>query len=83
MKYRKVYSTCLLKRITQVDYCTYGKDGDEELNLDINGDDDEKINHCFKDLNPQELKNVMACGQQHNIHSKIWAVNTFNAWHKL
>jgi hypothetical protein len=45
------------------------------------GDDDEKINHCSKDLNPQELKNVMASGCQCNIHSEIWAVNAFDAWH--
>jgi len=53
------------------------------LNLDIDGDDDEKINHCFKDLNLQELKNVMVGGCQRNIHSKIWATNAIDAWHKL
>jgi hypothetical protein len=36
-----------------LDPCTYGKDGNEELNLDIDGDYDEKINHFFKNLNPQ------------------------------
>jgi len=65
------------------DPCTYGEDGDEELNFDIDGDDDEKINHCFKDLNLQELKNVMVGGCQCNIHSELWAINAFDAWHKL
>ncbi len=37
----------------------------------------------FWDFNPQELQNVMASGRQHNIHSEIWATNTFDAWQKL
>jgi hypothetical protein len=53
------------------------------LNLDIDGDDDETINHCLKDFNPQELQNVMASGRQCNIHSEIWAANAFDAWQKL
>jgi len=73
----------LLVKDNYLDPCTYGEYGDEELNLVINGDDDEKINHCFKDLNFQELKNVMASRHQHNIHSEIWATNAFDAWHKL
>jgi hypothetical protein len=37
----------LLVKEDYLDSCIYGEDGDKELNLDINGDDDEKINHCF------------------------------------
>jgi len=54
----------LLVKEDYLDPCTYGEDGDN----------DEKINHCSKDLNPQELKNVMVGGCQCNIHSEIWAI---------
>jgi hypothetical protein len=40
----------LLVKEDYIDPCTYGEDGDEELNLDIDGDNDEKINHHFKDV---------------------------------
>jgi hypothetical protein len=42
--------------------CVYGDNVDEELYFDVNGDDDEKINHCFKDLNLHELENLKAGG---------------------
>ncbi len=73
----------MLVKEDYLDPCTYEEDGDEELTFDIDGDDDEKINHCFTDLNPQELKNVMVSACQRNIHFEIWAANTFDAWHKL
>jgi hypothetical protein len=63
-----------------LDPCTYGKDGDEELDLNVNGDVD-KENH-FKDLDPHELENVKVNEYQRNIHSKIWVINAFNAWQK-
>jgi hypothetical protein len=73
----------LLVKKDYLDPCIYGEDGDEELTLDIDGDNDENTNHCFTDLNLQKLNNVMANGCQCNIHFEIWAINAFDAWHKL
>ncbi len=71
--------------LIQEDYfdpCVYGDDVDEEMNFNDNGDDDDEINHQFKDLNPWELENVKANGCHHKIQSKIWATNAFDAWQK-
>jgi hypothetical protein len=57
---RQAYSTHLLKRITFI--LALGDDVDEELDFDVNGDDEEKINHCFKDLNLHELENLKVGG---------------------
>lgn len=62
-----------------LDPCTYEKDDDEELNLNVNGDFDKKINHRFKDLDPHKLENVKVDRCQHNIHFEIWAINAFDA----
>jgi hypothetical protein len=60
--------------------CAYGNNVDEKLHFDVEGDDDEKINHCFKDLNLHDLENLKAGGRQHNIHPRIWAINAFDTW---
>jgi hypothetical protein len=68
--------------LIQKDYfnpCAYGDDVDEEVNFNVNGDDDDEINHHFKDLNPWELENVKANGCHHKIQSKILATNAFDA----
>jgi hypothetical protein len=49
-----------LKRITFI--LALGDDVDEELDFDVNGADEEKINHCFKDLNLHELENLKVGG---------------------
>jgi hypothetical protein len=59
--------------------CAYGDDVDEEVNFNVNGADDDEINHHFKDLNPWELENVKANGRHHKIQSKILATNAFDA----
>jgi hypothetical protein len=71
--------------LIQEDYfdpCAYGNDVDEEVNFNVDGDDDDEINHHFKDLNPWELENVKASGCHHKIQSKIWATNAFDACQK-
>jgi hypothetical protein len=53
----------LFNSFVQEDYfnpCTYGNNVDEEVIFDLDGDNDEKINHCFKDLDLHELENLKA-----------------------
>jgi hypothetical protein len=52
------------------------------VNLYVDGDNNEKINHHFKDLDAWELENVKASGCHHNIHFKIWVASAFDAWRK-
>jgi hypothetical protein len=33
-----------------LDFCVYGDDANEKLDFNVDGDDDEEINHHFKDL---------------------------------
>ncbi len=43
----------LFNKLIEKDYldpCVYGDDEDDELDFNVNGDDDENINHYFKDL---------------------------------
>ncbi len=61
------------------DPCVYGGNVDEELDLDVDGDNDKKIKHHFKNLDLKELENLKASGCWCNIHSKIWVANAFNA----
>ncbi len=61
------------------DPCVYGGNVDEELDLDVDGDNDKKIKHHFKDLDLKELENLKASGCWCNIHSKIWVANALNA----
>ncbi len=73
----------LFNSLAEIDYfhpCAYGDNVDEELHFDVNGDNDEEINHCFKDLNFHEWENLKANEPRHNIQSKIWVANAFNAW---
>lgn len=49
------------------DLCVYGDDADEELDFNVDGDDDEEINHHFKDLDLYDLENVKIDGCHHNI----------------
>jgi hypothetical protein len=39
--------------------------------IDVDDNNDEETNCCFKDLYPWELEIVKAGGCHHNIHSKI------------
>ncbi len=64
----------LFNSLFQQDYfdpCVYGNNGDEEVNVNVDDDDDKEINCCFKDLNFQELENMKANGHHHNIYFKI------------
>jgi hypothetical protein len=73
----------LFDLFVQEDYfdpCTYGNNANEEVDFDVDGDNDEKINCRFKDFDLHELENLKASGHQHNIHFKIWVANAFNAW---
>jgi hypothetical protein len=75
----------LFDSIVQEDYFNlyvYGNSIDEEVNLNVDGDNNEEINHRFKDLDAQELENVKAGGCCCNIHFEIWATNPFDAWWK-
>ncbi len=45
----------LLDSFFQKDYldpCVYGNIVDKSVNFNVNGNNDEKFNHHFKDLNP-------------------------------
>jgi hypothetical protein len=55
----------LFNSLIEKDYlhpCAYGDNVDEELHFDVNGDNDEEINHCFKDLNLHEVENLKVGG---------------------
>jgi hypothetical protein len=71
----------LLVKEDYLDPCIYGENDDEELNFDIDGDDDEKINHHFKDLDlnswrmwwPLDVNTIfiLKFGQlMHSIHNR-------------
>jgi len=51
---------------------------DGEVDLDVGGDESEKSNVQFKDLDPKELENIKVDGHHRSVHLKIWAFNTFD-----
>jgi hypothetical protein len=46
----------------------------------VDGDECEKRNVQFKNLDPKELENIKVDGRHRSVHLKIWAFNTFDPW---